>query len=224
MTCSISATRSSLEGLHVGTSGWSYPSWRPGFYPADSDPADFLAFYATRLATVELNSTGYRLPSAEQFRRWAALVPTGFTFAVKAPPHALRRLDTLQESVLALGDRLGCVRLVVETPRDDGLVELLLGSTDPALRWALDLRDPSWAGIEARLPADGAVRVDDLETPSSWRYVRFRDPPYDDDRLQRAAASIRECLRRDEVVFAFFRHEHQPSAPAYAARLIELLA
>ena len=61
--------------IKIGTSGWSYPSWRPGFYPADLQPAEFLRFYAERFDTVELNSTGYRLPSADQFRRWADAVP-----------------------------------------------------------------------------------------------------------------------------------------------------
>src|SRR5439155_19864010 len=46
--------------LYVGTSGWSYPSWRPGFYPAGLDPREFLSFYAQRFRTVELNTTGYR--------------------------------------------------------------------------------------------------------------------------------------------------------------------
>ena len=55
----------------------------------------------------------------------------------------------------ALGDRLGCVRVVVERPRDDGFLELLLGSADPAIRYALDLRDPSWDGVEERLAAVG---------------------------------------------------------------------
>jgi len=32
-----------MERLHVGTSGWSYPSWRPGFYPAGTDPKAFLS-------------------------------------------------------------------------------------------------------------------------------------------------------------------------------------
>ena len=58
----------------VGTSGWSYPSWKPGFYPADLKPREFLSFYAERFATVELNTTGYRLPAEEQFERWAAQV------------------------------------------------------------------------------------------------------------------------------------------------------
>ena len=49
--------------IKVGTSGWSYPSWRPGFYPDGLQPTEFLSFYAERFDTVELNSTGYRLPS-----------------------------------------------------------------------------------------------------------------------------------------------------------------
>ena len=72
--------------LAIGSSGWSYPSWRPDFYPAGTANEDFLSFYAARLPTVELNSTGYRLPSEEQFVRWAEQVPDGFRFAVKMPP------------------------------------------------------------------------------------------------------------------------------------------
>jgi uncharacterized protein YecE (DUF72 family) len=61
-----------VERVSVGTSGWSYPTWRPGFYPEGTAPEDFLSFYAARLPSVELNSTGYRLPSEDQFGRWAA--------------------------------------------------------------------------------------------------------------------------------------------------------
>jgi len=41
--------------IKVGTSGWSYPSWRPGFYPDGLQPTEFLSFYAERFDTVELN-------------------------------------------------------------------------------------------------------------------------------------------------------------------------
>jgi uncharacterized protein YecE (DUF72 family) len=61
--------------VRIGTSGWSYPTWRPGFYPAGLDPAQFLGFYAARLPTVELNTTEYRLPAEDQFRRWAEQAP-----------------------------------------------------------------------------------------------------------------------------------------------------
>jgi uncharacterized protein YecE (DUF72 family) len=224
MTSSVADTRASLARPSVGTSGWSYAGWRPGFYPADARPEDFLASYAKRLPAVELNSTGYRLPSEEQFRRWADQVPDGFRFAVKLPPRGLRSLATFEARVHALGDRLGCVRVVVESPRDDGLLELLLGSADPAVRYALDLRDPSWDGVEGRLAEAGAVRVDDLDAATGWRYVRFREPPYDDAALAEIAARLRPLTAAGVDVFAFFRHEDEPTAPAYAERLLSLLA
>src|SRR5213596_4415793 len=88
ITLSVVATgESSLAAVHVGTSGWSYPSWKPGFYPAGTDTKEFLRFYAGHFATVELNTTGYRLPAEEQFERWAAQTPPGFTFAPKLPAH-----------------------------------------------------------------------------------------------------------------------------------------
>ncbi len=89
--------------IRVGTSGWSYPSWRPGFYPADVQPSEFLRYYAERFDTVELNATGYRLPSEDQFKRWAETVPDGFRFAVKLPPRAyLDRVTPFLERVAAL--------------------------------------------------------------------------------------------------------------------------
>ena len=220
----MTVTSPSVEGLQVGTSGWSYPTWRPGFYPAGSDPADFLRLYAARLGAVELNATAYRLPAEEQFRRWAAQVPDGFRFAVKAPPGLLRRLAAFEERVRALGDRLGCVRVVVPTPRDDGFLALLLRSVDPGLRWALDLRDRSWDGVETRLAEAGAVRVGAWDAQVPWRYLRFREPPYDEAALAGLAARLRPLLEAGIEVFAFFRHEDEPTAPAHAARLARLLA
>jgi uncharacterized protein YecE (DUF72 family) len=208
---------SNVERLSVGTSGWSYPSWRPGFYPEGTANDDFLAFYAARLPTVELNSTGYRLPSEEQFARWASAVPDGFTFAVKAPPRALRDVATFEERVRRLGDRLGPVRFVVESPRDDGLLALLLGSTD--LRVALDLRHESWDGVDVR----PAVRVNDWEADSPFRYLRFREPPHTEGELTAIATRLRRLLASGADAFAYFRHEDAPTAPVYAARLLALV-
>jgi uncharacterized protein YecE (DUF72 family) len=208
---------SNVERLSVGTSGWSYPSWRPGFYPEGTPNEEFLAYYSARLPSVELNSTGYRLPSEEQFERWAATVPDGFSFAVKAPPRALRDVATVEERVRRLGDRLGPVRVVVESPRDDGLLALLLGSTD--LRIALDLRDESWDGVDVA----PAVRVNDWDADAPFRYLRFREPPHSESELAEIAARIGPLLEAEVEVFAYFRHEEAPTAPAYAARLLELV-
>ena len=201
----------------VGSSGWSYPSWRPEFYPAGLANEDFLTFYSGRLPSVELNSTGYRLPSAEQFARWAGQAPADFRFAVKMPPRALRALGTFEDRVRLLGERLGPVRVVVESPRDDGMLALLLGSTD--LRLALDLRHESWNGADV----SPAVRVDDWEADAPFRYLRFRNPPYRDDELVDLAARIRARIAEGVEVFAYFRHEDAPTAVTYAARLVELV-
>ncbi len=206
----------SVGTLSVGTSGWSYPSWRPGFYPAGTPNEEFLGFYAERLPSVELNTTGYRLPSEEQFERWATQTPPDFRFAVKLPQRALRSVATFEERVLRLGARLGPVRVAVESPRDDGMLALLLGSTD--LRLGFDFRHESWEGVNVA----PAVRVDDWDAESSFRYLRFREPPYSDDDLVELASRVRPLLDHGVEVFAYFRHEDEPSAPAYAQRLREL--
>ena len=213
----------SLARPAVGTSGWSYPSWRPAFYPAGSPPESLLGLYAAQLPAVELDSTGYRLPSHEQFGRWAAQAPPDFRFAVKMPPQALRQLGAFQDRVRFLGSALGCVRVVVEARRNDGLLALLLDLADPAIRFALDLRDPSWDGVEPQLAAAGAVRVGDWDAAGDWRYLRFRETPYDDTALVVLADRLRPLISAGVDVFAFFRHEAEPTAPAYALRLLELL-
>src|SRR3954470_19358853 len=221
MTLSVVATRhSSVSGVHVGTSGWSYPSWKPGFYPAGTDSKEFLGYYAQRFSTVELNTTGYRLPSEEQFARWAEQTPSGFTFAPKLAGHRPRMVAEFASRVRLLGDRLGPTRVQLISARDEGMLELILGSLDPGFRVAFDLEHESWNGIEPRLAAAGAVRVNDLEHEAAFRYVRFRDPPYADEDLQQWAARLREVA---EPVFVYFRHEEEPTAPAYAERLLELL-
>jgi len=204
-----------LQRVSVGTSGWSYPSWRPGFYPAGTDPASFLAFYAGRFPTVELNTTGYRLPAEDQFKRWAEQAPDGFEFAPKLPGHRLRGLDEFAARAGALGERLGIVRVSMKSARDEGALELLLGSLDPSLRLAFDLEHPSWDGVEPRLAEAGAVRVNDFDHPAPFRYLRRREPPDEE-----FAARVRACT---EPVYVYFRHDDEPDAPKHALRLMELL-
>ena len=192
--------------IKVGTSGWSYPSWRPGFYPEGLQPVEFLGFYARRFDTVELNSTGYRLPSADQFRRWADAVPDGFEFSVKLPLVRLDRVTSFLERVLALGDRLGPVRIVYEGPRDNGTLSFVQGSLPEEVRVAWDFRDESWGEV------DGVVRVNDPEA-EPFRYLRLREPPYSDDDLRTVAASVRD------PAYVYLRHEDLPTAPEAADRL-----
>jgi len=117
--------------------------------------------------------------------------------------------------VRRLGDRLGPIRISLKRKRDEGMLELLLRSLDPSLRLAFDLEHPTWDGIEPRLAEAGAVRVDDLEHPAPFRYLRRREAPDEAFAAELAAAQ--------EPVYVYFRHEDEPTAPAHASRLLELL-
>jgi uncharacterized protein YecE (DUF72 family) len=152
--------------------------------------------------------------------RWAEQTPAGFAFAPKLAGSRPRMVAEFSERVRRLGDRLGPVRVQLTSARDEGMIELLLGSLDPELRLAFDLADPSWDGIEPRLAAAGAVRVNDLETDAPFRYVRFRDPPYSDGDLREWAERLRAVT---EPTYAYFRHEDEPTAPQYARKLLELV-
>jgi uncharacterized protein YecE (DUF72 family) len=219
----VTAISPSVTRASVGTSGWSYPTWKPGFYPADAKPNEFLRHYAERLPTVELNTTGYRLPAEHQFERWAELTPAGFTFAPKLNARRTSDFATFEERVTRLGDRLGPVRALIGSTRDEGFLQLALGSIDPSLRIAFDFRHESWEGIDTELP-ENAVRVNALHGAARFRYLRFRDPPYGDDELAAWAERIRALVEEGIEVFAYFRHEDEPTAPRYAERLRELLS
>jgi uncharacterized protein YecE (DUF72 family) len=217
--------------LYAGSSGFSYASWKGGFYPADARPPEFLRLYAERLPTVELNATAYRLPSQEQLERWAAQTPDGFRFAVTMTRSAtffgrVERVDEFCRRARALGDRLGPIRIKVQQARDDGFLRLLLDSLDPELAVALDFRHESWEAddVQARLDERGVARVNAFEGEAAFRYLRFRDPPYDEAALAAEAERIRPLLAQDLDVYAYFRHEDEPTAPEYAARLVRLCA
>jgi uncharacterized protein YecE (DUF72 family) len=219
----VTATAPSVPGLYVGTSGWSYPSWKPGFYPPEAKPAEFLAHYATRLPGVELNMTGYRLPAEGQFERWAAQTPAGFRFAPKLNAYRSTDAGTFEERVRLLGDRLGPIRALIGYARDEGLLSLLLGSFDPGLQIAFDFRHGSWEGIDTELPPN-ATRINELDSEASFRYLRLREPPYDEAALRGWAERIRPLLADGIEIYVFFKHEEEPSAPRYAERLLDLLS
>jgi uncharacterized protein YecE (DUF72 family) len=219
------ATPASVSGLYVGTSGFSYPPWRGGFYPADLKPAEFLRFYSERLPSVELNTSFYQLPSEEQFRRWAAETPPEFRFSVKMSRRIthfgrLELVGTFCESVRALGDKLGpiLVQLPPNRPRDDGFLLLLQDSLDPELDYVYEFRNETWDGVDVR------IRINELDADAPFRYVRLREPPYDDEALAGWAERLRPLLAERIDVYCYFKHEDEPTAPRYAERLAELLS
>lgn len=226
----------------IGTSGFSYPAWRGGFYPAKMPPAKMLAYYAERLAAVEINNTFYRMPSADMLARWAAETPPGFRFSLKSPRQIThdKRLAGVTDAVArlaevahALGDKLGPVlfQLPPFLRKDLPLLAGFLAALPTDLSPTLEFRHPSWFSedvydcLRTRRAALCIAESEDLETPlqatADWGYLRLRRQDYDDAAIGRWAERLK--AQSWTSVYVFFKHEDAGKGPAAATRLREML-
>lgn len=224
--------------LHVGTSGWDYPEWKPGFYPRALARDRFLAHYSSVLAACEINATHYRLHSEDAVARWADQTPDRFRFAAKAhrrlthartlPPAAGGDvfLERFLESLTPLGARLGAVLLQFPPTRerDDGALAGLLGCLPPGLPTAVEFRHESWLvpEVEERVAAAGGT-ICVSETAGAllprlpegpFAYVRLRADRYSPE----ARDGWRDLLEREAVdrpVYAFTKHEGLEAGDPY---------
>src|ERR1700716_4220892 len=164
----------------VGTSGFSYSSWRGSFYPRRLKPEQMLDFYAQRLPTVEVNTTFYRTQPDEVVAGWVAAVPSDFRFAVQAHRRISHkpRMPNLEEAMRVLareangvGDRLGPVlfQLPPTAPLDESRTERIAALLPSHWRVAYQFRHASWhtpevAGLLERMGA-ALVHGDGEEVP-----------------------------------------------------------
>lgn len=225
--------------LFVGTSGWSYPEWRPAFYPAEVPQRRFLEHYSRTLTACEINATFYRLQSEAAVARWAAETPEGFRFACKAHralthgerlpsrPGEEELLERFLESLAPLGTRLGAVlvQLPPRRARDDGALAGLLSCLPAKLPFALEFRHESWDAPEVaeRVAVAGGTiclaetraAVPDRLPEGPLAYVRLRADAYPGA----ARRGWRELLEREGAerpVFAFAKHEGVPAGDPHA--------
>jgi uncharacterized protein YecE (DUF72 family) len=225
----------------VGTSGFSYSEWRGRFYPKGLKPADMLAYYAQRLATVEVNSTFYRTQPEDVVAAWVASVPERFRFAVKAHRRIThnRRMPNLEDAVRALavevdgfGDRLGPVlfQLPPTAPFEAGRIERIAALLPARWRVAYQFRHRSWhtphvaellEGLGASLVHGDGEAEPGLLGRGAFIYLRLRRETYSRQRLTAWARRIRGYLGGGRDVFVYFKHE--TLGPAYAQRLARSL-
>ncbi|MGH6826988.1 DUF72 domain-containing protein [Methyloceanibacter sp.] len=85
--------------IRVGVGGWSYAPWRGVFYPKGLKQGDELSYATSKLTSIEINATHYRLQSPKSFRIWGATAPDGFVFSVKGP-----RIVTQQKALAETGN------------------------------------------------------------------------------------------------------------------------
>ncbi len=180
----------------MGCSGWSYKDWRGIVYPAEAPARTWFSLYAERFDTVEINNTFYRLPTQTTVEGWAAQAPPGFCYSLKVGQfgsHRMKLRDAASwlpnhlDRVERLGTHLGpnVLQLPPRWRRQVGRLEEFLEAAPASLRWAVELRDPTWLhdDVFAVLARHGAALVlHDLlpQHPwvrtTDWTYIRFHGP------------------------------------------------
>lgn len=226
--------------LYAGTSGFAYDAWKGAFYPEDLPAKERLRFYAERLPAVELNNTFYRMPRRSVVEGWAAQVPQGFRFTIKASrriTHHKRLKEADEETAYlldvtgALGPKLGALlfQLPPNLKADPDRLDRFLALLPEGIPAAFEFRHPSWEepAIHERLRARGIalVRVDadDAEPPAldanaPFLYLRLRRSAYAKTDLEAWAERLHAT--RAATAFVFLKHEDAAEGPRAAAELL----
>ena len=164
--------------LYVGTAGWSLPKGVARYF---ADGGSMLERYASRLNGVEINSSFYRPHQRKTYARWAASVPSGFRFAVKAPrqiTHERRLVDAVAlfdpflDQIAGLGEKLGPV----------------LFQLPPSLAFKDDVAAQFFSAWRAKF--DGLTVCEPRH--ASW-FAAAANRRLADDRIARAAADPAIC-------------------------------
>ena len=192
--------------------------------------------YSSLFDTVELNSTFYRLPTPETVETWAAAASSDFVYAVKLGAfgsHRMKLRDAASwmpnhlDRVTRLGAHLGptLVQLPPRWKRDTARLDEFLSVAPTSMRWAVELRDPSWIHddvFDVLRRRGAALCLHDLlpdlpfELTTDWTYVRFHGPDalrepyhgaYGEDRLRPWAERLASVIDRRMDVYAYFNND-----------------
>ena len=142
--------------ISIGTSGWTYDSWRGSLYPDKLRKSDWLPFFASKFSTVEINGSFYRTPSVEAVQAWHDQTPKGFDFAWKASkfithwkrlsPKCENSIALMDTRLRALGPKISVVlfQLPPNFFEDAQRLSSFLRMLPRRYRYAFEFRNKSW--------------------------------------------------------------------------------
>lgn len=231
-----------MATLYCGTSGFSYPSWKPDFYPEKLPAKKFLSHYATRLNACEINYSFHRILPASTIENWLADTPAGFVFGLKAH-QKLTHILRLQRNeftkvffdaidVLRVQKRLGPILFQVppNLSCDLSLLQDFLIDVPQDIRCAFEFRNKSWfdesvynvladRGIALCLAESDKLVVPERVT-ADFVYFRLRKSEYTPEDRAEIAKKVRSLLDDGKDVYVFFKHEDDPAGALYAEELL----
>jgi uncharacterized protein YecE (DUF72 family) len=66
----LSGKKAKKPKIYVGCAKWGRPDWIGKIYPKGTREKDFLPLYIDEFNSIELNATGYKMPSDAQVKMW----------------------------------------------------------------------------------------------------------------------------------------------------------
>lgn len=237
--------------VYIGTSGWSYPHWKPVFY-RDVPRKDWLRYCATLFTGLEINASFYRLQKPETYARWRDETPSGFRFALKGHRYLthVRRLkepdagiDRERDGASRLAPKLAVVlwQLPASFRRDIGRLRGFARALHSwrRVRHALEFRHESWFDDEIAACLGEhrlAVCQSDAADWPMWQtvttdlvYVRLHGhtrtyaSAYSRGLLDYWADRILGWSKEGRTVHVYFDNDSEGAAPRDALRLMNLL-
>jgi uncharacterized protein YecE (DUF72 family) len=234
-----------MHKVHIGTSGWAYPTWKPDFYPAKTPSAKLLDYYSTQLNCVEVNYTFRARPALKTLQNWATVTPEGFTFVAKAHQRIthIKRLNDVDQDVDAFfaslqpllhARKLGPVlfQLPPNLKADPERLAKFLKVLPNDAPSAIEYRNPTWFEEKIyQLMRNHNVALciaesDDLAVPevftADFAYYRLRKSDYSEKEIAEVEQRLRTAAEQREV-YAFLKHEDTPEGAINARKLLEKL-
>ena len=233
-----------MPQLFIGTSGWAYPSWKPGFYPEKLAQTKFLTYYAGQLNTVEVNLTFRQLLKDTTAQKWIAQTPEHFRFTIKAHQVIthIKRLKNAEEFLarfvstvepLARAGKMGPVlfQLPPNMKADQTVLQEFLAIVPKGLRAAFEFRHESWfsddvfACLKEHNRALCIAETEDRATPdvvtADFCYYRYRKPEYTPGERRAMLRRVHEHVAAGRDTHAYFKHEETPEGALYAVDLLK---
>ena len=236
--------------IRIGTSGWQYDHWRGSFYPDNLKKQDFFSFYTRYFATVEINSSFYRLPGEKNLKTLYDNSPEEFLFSVKASRYIthLKKLKNPHQSLRAFFDRIRilknkCGPVLFQLPpnwkADANRLADFTAALPKGYSYVFEFRDHSWFNKEiyqilnrcnAALCIYGMGKYQSpRDVTADFVYVRLHGPEknykgrYSEEALEKWAEIFTRWAGAGKQVYCYFDNDESGHAASDARRLTTMI-
>jgi uncharacterized protein YecE (DUF72 family) len=153
----LSGKKSVDPKIYVGCAKWGRKEWVGKIYPKATKEKDFLSVYVNHFNSIELNATGYKMPSLQQVETWAEKAKgKDFIFCPKLTRFIIPTIDSAKQhenikqflnSMEGFGNNLGPLFLLLSenfSPAKSKLLFDFLFDFPKTNQLFIELRNTDW--------------------------------------------------------------------------------